>query len=175
MKLTLVNSPLMAVIDQTDAEAAAALRWHLFEPRPGHFYARAWNGQTRVSLHRFIAARMGVSGEQIDHISADGLDNRRANLRAASCAQNNANRLERGSASGFPGVHRSGHGWVVRVRSCGRTHYYGYTTDHDEAVRRARVAMAEVHGEWNPLLRKPHECFFAAMGDHARASAGEAA
>lgn len=50
----------------------------------------------RISLHKFIANRMGLftrQGEVIDHINGNKFDARRENLRILNHSQNNQNRI----------------------------------------------------------------------------------
>ncbi len=56
------------------------------------------------------------SGEVVDHINGDKLDNRRANLRNCLRVQNTWNQgISRNNTSGYKGVQRSGRRWVARI------------------------------------------------------------
>ena len=87
-----------AMVDQEDFERVASMKWggmqvgasDEVDERKVYVYSR----QPRsgfVALHRFI---LGLAkGEGIvDHINGDPLDNRRANLRVGTYADNNSNR-----------------------------------------------------------------------------------
>ncbi|HTH10137.1 MAG TPA: hypothetical protein VMA55_11255 [Acidovorax sp.] len=152
-KVTLVNSHRVAIVDDADYEAVSAFRWRLFEPKPGHFYARAWIDGGRESLHVLIARLPGMSGALIDHKNRDGLDNRRSNIRPATYSQNNQNRIVKSSSSGVPGVHRSKRGWIVRLRLDGEQRYFGFRSDLAAAISLARSVEAETENEWRPRAR----------------------
>lgn len=96
-----------------------------------------------------------LTGEEVDHINMDTLDNRRANLRIANRTQQRANQQKRRDAvmSCFKGVYkmpklRSGQSrkkpWQVR---CGRHHIGYYATEIEAAVAYDRAART-VFGEF---------------------------
>jgi hypothetical protein len=88
---------------------------------------------------------------EIDHINGDGCDNRIANLREATPAENNYNRVRRiDNTSGIKGVSwnkRSGQ-WLVHVGFGGRI-VHGGLFDTIEEAKAAREALAnKLHGEF---------------------------
>jgi hypothetical protein len=82
-----------AIIDAADAALVGQYRWYA---DVGHatYYARTnirneHGGRRSLKMHRLL---MGEPvGMFVDHISGDGLDNRRCNLRVISQAENNRN------------------------------------------------------------------------------------
>lgn len=102
----------------------------------------------RVSLHRFIAERMGIvirPGEVVDHINGNKFDARRENLRVLSRAQNNQNRfMTEKPASGFRGVYKCGCGprWQVY---CGTTRVGYFTTPQEGAQAYDKYVIKFVH------------------------------
>jgi hypothetical protein len=143
---------LFATVDDNDLEMVSKFRWYAFCPK-GASYAMTQdlpNGQKRVFLHRLI---MGAAkGVVVDHINGDGLDNRRANLRIASYAQNswNSRRVNRPKA-GFRGVTLRSGKYLGLIRVHGST----LTTaayDTPEEAATARDALARLHhGEFARL------------------------
>jgi hypothetical protein len=87
----------------------------------GYVVRDASKGNERrvISLHRVIAGLVHGDPIEVDHISGDRLDNRRANLRLATRDQNNQNvppRTGRGRTSQFRGVRRLPSGlWTATV------------------------------------------------------------
>lgn len=96
-----------------------------------------------------------VNGEwprgPIDHINCDKTDNRIANLREATPAENAANRPRRSNGrSGFKGVSwcsREGK-WVASIRHDGRHRHLGYFTDAAEAHAVYAEAARTTFGEF---------------------------
>ena len=105
-------------------------------------YARRHlHGTTAMEyMHRVI---LGLPDQFSDHRNGDGLDNRRANLREASHAENNRNRVGIvGTTSRFKGVsldRRSGR-WFACIKYEGRTRSLGH---YDDEALAARVYDAE--------------------------------
>ena len=100
--------------------------------------------------HRLIWRWMTGSwpAAQIDHINGDRSDNRWANLREATNAQNLANRgANKNNTSGFKGVSRFRQRWQASITKDGRQIHSVYDTP--EAAHAAYVAAAnELHGEF---------------------------
>jgi len=88
---------------------------------------------------------------EVDHINRNGLDNRRANLRLATRAENTRNaKLSRRNTSGFRGVsfdHFSGR-WLAIVKSDGKTYRLGAFATPEEAAFAYDFAAAALHGEF---------------------------
>ncbi len=170
-----------AIVDPGDYEWLMQFKWHTNCGR-GKFYAANSRSQ---KMHRLImfgvkeeyrrqntlrlrsgqALRLGSillttgrSGRAklfVDHINGDGLDNRRANLRLATPAQNNWNSksgMGRG-ASRYKGVqwHKHRKKWVVVIGVNGRKEHIGYFGDEKEAARAYDKAAKERHGEYAVL------------------------
>ena len=112
----------------------------------------------RIGGRRYYAHRLAwlyVHGEWadgvIDHINGDGLDNRIANLRLASNAQNLANRgRQKNNASGYKGVHFEA--WTgrykARIQHGGKSYNLGRFDTPEEAHEAYKKAAAERFGEF---------------------------
>ncbi len=88
----------------------------------------------------------------VDHINGNGLDNRRANLRLATFAQNARNhRLFKNNSTGFRGVHlqkQSGR-FVAYIGNPPK--YLGIYTDALTAAKAYNDAAADMFGEFAQL------------------------
>lgn len=84
-----------ALVDDADFAEVRRYRWRLIKQQHTS-YARATIDGRHVYLHRFLLP----AADEVDHVNHDGLDNRRANLRAATHQQNALNRSARGAWKG---------------------------------------------------------------------------
>ena len=142
----------VALVDDEDYERVmAAGPWHV-KARKQWVYAqhnvrRPEGGWRTEGLHIFLTGL-----PMVDHINGDGLDNRRANLRGATAAQNSANaRLRRDSTSGFKGVHRNGPRglpWRAQIHKGGKKHHLGLFESPEVAARAYDAAARELFGEF---------------------------
>jgi hypothetical protein len=86
---------------------------------------------------------------QLDHINGIRDDNRIANLREATNAENQQNsKCRSGSASGFKGVTRKRNAWRARIKRGGRFIYLGAYKTREEAHAAYRVAAEAHFGEF---------------------------
>lgn len=145
----------VATVDDEDYERVISYGpWHVDIPRGKHTaYARKTltvdGRKTTIKMHVFI---LGVSG--VDHANGNGLDNRRANLRAATNAQNSANRRRRSdNTSGFKGVsfHRRSRKWQAYACQGGKQNHLGYHATAEQAARAYDEAARELFGPFARL------------------------
>ena len=99
---------MYAIVNPSDYDDLAKYNWRICKSKGKHtLYAersvRKTNGKySRILMHRQV---LNVpEGFVIDHINRNGLDNRRANLRLATIAQNAWNSRRRKNRSGYKGV-----------------------------------------------------------------------
>lgn len=114
----------VALVDRED-EPLAAFRWtaclrrNKTDQKVRVYAVREWTqegSKKRTFLHQAV---FGATEGDTDHRDGDTLNNRRANLRAATRSQNNANAIKRGGASSrFKGVHwhKQAKCWTVQVK-----------------------------------------------------------
>jgi hypothetical protein len=90
------------------------------------------------------------AGLVIDHINADGLDNRHANLRLATVAQNAANSRPRKSRAGLKGVTfaKGKNRWRASIVANGSRIHLGYFRDPRDAAKAYDAAAKKYFGEF---------------------------
>ena len=106
----------------------------------------------RLPAHRIVFAMVnGYWPQQVDHINGVKTDNRPANLRAATQAENGRNsRLRINNTSGRKGVYwnKATGKWQAQCMVNRRQHYIGRFTDIDEATAAVRAFRERMHGEF---------------------------
>lgn len=138
------------LMDLADYEAMRHFPFELRLNTSGTAYLRIG----LIGIHRIITG--AAKGTFVDHKNGDSLDNRRANLRVCTAAQNTANkRSHRDSSSPYKGVCRHKDRWRsdvsqtlpdgTRIRF--RSHHY---SEIDAALASDRKALA-VHGPFARL------------------------
>lgn len=112
----------------------------------------------RIAGKLYLGSRLAwlwMTGEwpprQVDHEDLDCANDRWANLRLATNAQNMRNtRAHADSQSGRKGVHldrRTGR-WVASIMADGISHYLGSSFDIDEAAAMYEQGAQRLHGEF---------------------------
>lgn len=87
--------------------------------------------------------------EQVDHKDGDPLNNRWANLRAASQTESNWNSRTRKCVSGRRGVSRNGSSrWMAQITIAGVQHYLGTFVTIEEASAAYEAFARKLHGEF---------------------------
>ena len=111
------------------------------------------NGRTRrIFMHRQIMNT--PPGLICDHINHDGLDNRPANLRNCTVAQNNANRRSAVNASSqYVGVSRDERRgkWIAAIKKNGHQKTLGQFEREEDAARAYDDAARILHGPYANL------------------------
>lgn len=144
------SSPFM-LVDFDDLALALTVAWRLDAGRGyaiGNLPMVAGVART-IRAHRWlIDAPAGVT---VDHINGDKLDNRRANLRLCTQAENTRNRVGlAGSSSRFKGVawHAARGKWVAGITHQGKRTYLGLYRDEVAAALAYDVAALQLFGEF---------------------------
>jgi hypothetical protein len=133
----------LTVFDDEDADQTDH-RWYMVDGYVGRS-VRVDGRRRSLRLHREILGLAVGDPRHTDHINRDPLDNRRANLRIVTAAQNNQNLGLRGGSSRYRGVSlfaRTGR-WRAECTLNGKNHHLGYFDSEDEAGEVARAFRAE--------------------------------
>lgn len=96
--------------------------------------------------------------QQLDHINMIRSDNRIVNLREASVADNNRNRIvQKNNRLGIKGVafKSEGNCYQARIMVNKKSHYLGRFSTAEEAARAYALAAAEHHGEFARAALQP--------------------
>ncbi|WP_396246699.1 HNH endonuclease [Gordonia sp. CNJ-863] len=142
-KLLPVGKGLTAQVDTSLFTQAAQYSWHVRSD--GYVYS-AKAGY----LHRFVLREAGrlLDGRlDVDHVNRNPLDNRSANLRAATRSQNLMNRL---NARKFVGVHKKSNKWQARIMVERQTICVGSFSNELEA--------AWMRDQWAIALHRDFAC-----------------
>lgn len=149
-KLYWRSRPVSFFKDRYRSAEGCAANWNSRWAGKEAFTARMRHGhlQGRVEYRAYLAHRVAWAihyGEwpkgEIDHINHDAGDNRIANLRDVTHAQNMQNQsFRRNNSSGITGVIRMGDKWVARLRHGGRFLYLGRFACVEDAVAARKAA-----------------------------------
>ena len=140
----------VAIVDIEDFENVNKISWHATERRDGKgFYAVSSSG---IRMHRFLLG--AKSGEIVDHVDGNGLNNTRANIRIGTQSQNCVNRKT------TPGKHLRGTRpkkgkWQAYIKYKGKQRSLGYFATENLAHLAYLEEASRLHGDWMPLPPAP--------------------
>lgn len=143
------------IIDEADWPLVAGLT--LYRGTNGYVYYSIWeNGKSRPNTLHALLMGGAKRGQHIDHINGDKLDNRRANLRAATPQRNQVNRkrLNKNNRSGVRGVDQhklsQRNPWRAQITVNGKNMYLGLFPTMEDAVEARKMAEVRFYGELCP-------------------------
>jgi hypothetical protein len=149
-----MSGPKYAKVDPADYKR---LRKYKFIARKARnsFYAQMLEPNLITSkkmLHMHQIILEVPKGMVVDHINNDGMDNRSANLRAATKAQNSRNRkkLSRPCSSKYKGVwwHKNSRKWQAEVVFEKKKIHLGTFKNEIDAAKAYDEAAKKYHGEF---------------------------
>jgi len=141
-----------AIVDDYNFEFLNKFSWFaVYSEKSKCFYARTSktfyeNGkrkQKTIAMHRLILS--AKTGEIVDHINHNGLDNRIENIRLVTCIENSRNcRITKRNSSGFVGVYfrkdRGNGRWVAKICVKNRLIYVGSFKSKKSAIKARKLA-----------------------------------
>lgn len=139
------------LFDWEDYDRVKCFYWSL-KPIPNRnvFYAHTVVGNSKTgfestfSMHRFL---MSFPENLIDHISGNGLDNRKSNLREATLSQNNGNRANKPPK----GIRKWGNGFAAIFHKCSGNTRIGVYPTEELAISAYREFHIAKYGEFSPF------------------------
>ena len=150
-RIPLTNG-MVALIDDEDLPLVSRFSWsytQVLYATTGYAYAATGKDKSGPGMKMCHFLTRPPAGMTIDHINGDGLDNRRANLRICTRAENCRNRRkqQKPTASIYKGVQRrKPAGWCAVIRACGLQRHLGNFRDEVEAAKAYDAAARKFHG-----------------------------
>jgi len=142
---------LFAIVDAEDYPALSRYTWFAEGTEKNYYAVRKENGKS-IKMHRQITG--APDHLVVDHIDHNGLNNRRANLRVCTFAENCRNLRSTGpKTSKYKGVHRHKRlkKWAAQITCNKKTHHLGYFADELDAARAYDRAANRYHGRFAAL------------------------
>jgi hypothetical protein len=140
MKVISIHGGAEALVDDEWFVLLARCKWSL--AGSSKKYARSRAGY----MHRIIAG--AGTGEEVDHVNGNPLDNRSENLRICDHSQNMANSRQSVGESGYRGVKPKGNGWVASIQWKDKQEGLGVYGTPEEAAAAYNVRALELFGEF---------------------------
>ena len=152
IKLTLGQ---YAIVDPEDYYRVNKYKWNAYRGYSSYYskrkvYNRKNGTEKTIYMHRWIMN--APNGIVVDHINHNGLDNRKANLRFATLAENSryARKTKNKFRSDYKGVQyiKKIRKWRVRITFEGKTRYVGDFKDEVTAAKAYDRAAKKYFGEF---------------------------
>ncbi len=148
-----------AFIDDDDFEKLSKFKW-CYSKSTGYAVrkGRKASGEPRtVHMHRYIVLHENRYVDEVDHINGNKLDNRKCNLRTATCQKNAFNRKKPNvnSTSKYKGVlkRKNSTKWEARLKINNKAIYLGKFADEVDAALAYNSAALKYYGPYARLNR----------------------
>jgi hypothetical protein len=136
----LINTGRFCKVDKEDYEKIKNMVWY-----EDNGYAKATVDGHHIRMHRLI---MDTPSDMfVDHINHDTLDNRKANLRNVTPAQNAMNTRPRSNNRGVSWC-KITKKWHAQISVGGKTISLGRFSDMSEAIKKRKEAEEKYYGEF---------------------------
>lgn len=148
----------IAILDDVDLPLVMPHRWQASRMGSSrNWYAVTTVDGTVVAMHRLILKL--APNVRCDHKNGNGLDNRRANLRPATVAQNAWNASSHSdNQSGYKGVSPTKYGtWIAQIMVQGKHYHLGTFSSAIEAAQIYNRAALHFYGEFARLNDVPED------------------
>jgi hypothetical protein len=140
-----------AIVDAGDYDWLNQWKWCAqWDPRMKSFYAyrltssRDGMPRKKISMHALVAQT--EKGEHTDHVNKNTIDNRRLNLRRATCSQNQQNSKVR--RAGLKGIWKDKNRWKAGLTVNRKKVYLGCFKTPEEAHAAYIEGAKKYHGEF---------------------------
>lgn len=146
-----------AIVDAEDYPRLMQWKWIAWLNATNHIHyavrhkSTGRNKRGIARMHREVLRLEDDDPRFGDHINGLGLDNRRKNLRPATCSQNQMNKkLMKSNRSGMKGVtwNRKNHVWHCEIDVNGRTINLGEHIAYSQACAARIAGEKKYHGEF---------------------------
>ena len=149
MKYIKLTQGKRTMVDDADYAWLNQWKWCTAKIRGTYYVLR---GSPHVRMHRVIMGLTRYDGKEIDHRNGDALDNRRANLRICTHAENMHNQKpQAGKASRHKGVYYSYGKYVAGIKLNRKRIHIGCFANEDDAGRAYDKKARELFGEFARL------------------------
>lgn len=140
-----------ALVDDDDYEYLSQYKWRCDATGYARYsvYSKPKRTILTILMHRLILNT--PDGFDTDHINGDRLDNRRSNLRLATCQQNSANSRGHGRASIFKGVGFQHGLWRAQIGIDQNVRHLGVFATQRAAAQAYNEAATQYFGEFARL------------------------
>lgn len=148
-----LNNEQEAILDDEDYEALKSYHWYSDR---GYATRMSLKGEGKRRMIRMHQQILNIPNHLVaDHINGNRLDNRRANLRICTRAQNNMNRFveKQSSSSIYKGVCWRPHAnaWKAYIKLNSKQMHLGYFQSEEEAALAYNAAAREHFGQFARL------------------------